>query len=71
MVRSLFAGLTIRELPCLFVRRHDKVSSVRLLPDTLEYARNLWRFRGVVRELRAGGGPSVVPTDTHGQPQRD
>ena len=71
MVRSLLAGLTIRELPCLFVRRYDKASSVRLLPDSLEYARNLWRFRGVVRELRAGGDPSVVPADTHGQLQRD
>ena len=71
MVRSLLAGLRIRELPCLFVRRYDKASSVRLLPDSLDYARNLWRFRGVVRELRAGGDPSVVPADTHGQLQRD
>ena len=71
MVRSLFAGLTICEVPCLFVRRHDKTSSVRLVPDSLDYARNLWRFRGVVREFRAGGGPSVVPADTHRQAQRD
>jgi len=71
MVRALIAGMTIREVPCLFVRRYDKVSSVKLVSDSLDYAKNLWRFRGVVRELRAGGGPSVVPADTHGQPQRD
>jgi hypothetical protein len=71
MVRALIAGLTIREVPCLFVRRYDKASSVKLVADSLDYARNLWRFRGVVRELRAGGYPSVVPADTHGQPQRD
>ena len=39
MVRSLLAGLTIRELPCLFVRRYDKASSVKLVPDSLDYAR--------------------------------
>jgi dolichol-phosphate mannosyltransferase len=71
MVRSLFAGLTIHEVPCLFVRRRDKASSVRLVADSLDYARNLWRFRGVVRELRARGGSSVVPADTNAQPYRD
>jgi glycosyltransferase involved in cell wall biosynthesis len=71
MVRALIAGMTIRELPCLFVRRYDKVSSVKLVADSLDYSRNLWRFRGVVRELRAGGDPSVVPADTRAQRQRD
>jgi dolichol-phosphate mannosyltransferase len=70
MVRALLAGLTIREVPCLFVRRSHKASSVRLVADSLDYATNLWRFREVVRGLRAGVGPAV-PADTHGQPQRD
>lgn len=69
MARSLLAGMTIRELPCLFIRRYDKASSVRLVEDSLEYLANLWRFRGVVRQLRAGsavadsGSEPVI--DTH------
>ena len=60
MVRSLIAGMTVREVPCLFIRRYDKASSVRLIDDSLEYLANLWRFRGVVRKLRAAGGVTVV-----------
>jgi glycosyltransferase involved in cell wall biosynthesis len=45
MVRSALAGLRIVELPVLFLRRYDKQSTVRVLPDTLQYFRELMRFR--------------------------
>lgn len=44
MVRAYWAGLRIRELPALFIRRFDKQSSLRPLRDTLGYLRALWRF---------------------------
>lgn len=45
VVRSQRAGLKIREIPVVFIRRFDKTSTVRLLPDTLVYLRELWRFK--------------------------
>jgi glycosyltransferase involved in cell wall biosynthesis len=71
MVRSLIAGLTIREVPCLFIRRYDKASTVRLAQDSLEYAGNLWRFRGTVRELRADGELADVHSEAAMDPTRD
>jgi glycosyltransferase involved in cell wall biosynthesis len=52
MVRAHYAGLRIREIPVLFLRRFDKQSSVRPIHDTLDYLQKLWRFRSVVRELK-------------------
>jgi glycosyltransferase involved in cell wall biosynthesis len=52
MVRAHYAGLEIVEIPALFLRRFDKQSSVRAVRDTLDYVGKLWRFRGVVRQLR-------------------
>ena len=45
MVRAFHAGLRIVEVPVLFVRRYDKRSSVRPVRDTIEYFRQLLRFR--------------------------
>jgi len=53
MVRAVVAGLTIREIPCLFIRRYDKQSTVNVIADSIDYFKNLWRFRQVVRQLRA------------------
>ena len=53
MVRAYYAGLQIREIPTLFLRRFDKQSSVRPMRDTLTYLAKLWRFRRTVRQLRA------------------
>ena len=53
MVRAYFAGLRITEVPALFIRRFDKVSTVRPLRDTLGYLGKIWRFRPTVRALRA------------------
>ncbi|NTU63075.1 MAG: hypothetical protein HGB05_06655, partial [Chloroflexi bacterium] len=53
MVRAVLAGLTIREIPCLFIRRYDKQSTVNVIADSIDYFKNLWRFRKTVRQIRA------------------
>lgn len=45
MVLSKKAGLKISLIPVVFIRRFDKTSTVRLIPDTLVYLRELWRFK--------------------------
>ena len=45
MVRAKRAGLTICEVPVLFLRRFDKQSSVNIIRDTADYLVNLWKFR--------------------------
>jgi hypothetical protein len=52
MVRALLAGLRINEIPCLFIRRYDKQSTVNVFKDSWEYLTHLWHFRRVVRQLR-------------------
>ncbi len=52
MVRAKLAGLRIVEMPVLFKRRPEKKSTVRLLPDSLDYYRNLRRLR---KQLQAEG----------------
>lgn len=50
MVRSYLAGLDIVEVPTLFVRRVDKVSTVNPITDTLEYLAQLYRFKKQLRQ---------------------
>jgi glycosyltransferase involved in cell wall biosynthesis len=50
MVRSYYKGYQIAEVPCLFLRRFDKASTVSRLGDTIDYFGKLWRFRKVVRD---------------------
>jgi len=38
------AGLFVVETPVLFVRRFDKKSTVRIIPDTIDYIRSLWQL---------------------------
>ena len=61
MVRAVLAGLVIQEIPCLFVRRYDKQSTVNVVRDSIDYFRDLWRFRSVVRQIRAGQATAAVP----------
>jgi glycosyltransferase involved in cell wall biosynthesis len=49
MVRSYYKNYRIAEIPCLFLRRFDKASTVKPLSDTVEYFRQLWRFRKTVK----------------------
>lgn len=46
--RAYLANLSISEVPVLFVRRPDKKSTVRLVPDTINYLVALIRFRNQV-----------------------
>lgn len=39
------AGLIIKEVPVLFLRRFDKHSSVHIVRDTLDYLVHIWQFR--------------------------
>jgi len=43
--RAYFAELKISQIPVLFERRSDKKSTVRLIPDTIDYLKNLIRLR--------------------------
>jgi glycosyltransferase involved in cell wall biosynthesis len=52
LVRAAHAGLHIREVPVLFIRRFDKQSSVRPVRDSIEYLSKLWAFRAAVRRMR-------------------
>jgi len=45
MAYCAYRGLKITEIPSLFIRRRDKQSSVRVVRDSIDYARSLWRFR--------------------------
>lgn len=44
VVRSYLHGLAITQIPVLFLRRSDKTSTVRIIPDTLEFLRSAYNF---------------------------
>jgi len=52
MAYSTMLGFRIAEVPCEFVRRADKRSSVRILPATTQQTRELVRFALVLRRKR-------------------
>ncbi len=52
MVRPYLRNYKIEEIPCLFIRRYDKQSSVNVFKDSYDYFRNLWRFSREVAEMR-------------------
>lgn len=52
MTRAYYAGLRIVELPTVFIKRNEVPTTVRILPDTIEYWRQLRQFRPIVAELR-------------------
>ncbi len=53
MARAYFGGLRIVELPTIFVKRYEVPSTVRIIPDTIEYWRQLRRFRPEAARLQA------------------
>lgn len=46
--RAFWAGLKISQVPVLFVRRNDKKSTVKLIPDTWAYITKIIKFRSRV-----------------------
>lgn len=56
MVRALLHGYRVAEIPCLFIRRYDKQSTVNVVTDSIDYFRKLWRFRGELKRLRVTHG---------------
>lgn len=45
MILSSRSDLRIIEIPCLFIRQADRISSVRIIPDTFQYIVDLSTFR--------------------------
>lgn len=43
--RAYWAGLKISQIPVLFIRRVNKKSTVRLIPDSWDYLRKIYQFR--------------------------
>ena len=50
MATAYYKGYRILEVPVLFLRRFDKISSVNNFSDTLEYFEKLWKFRRVLKD---------------------
>ncbi len=50
--RAYFGGLKISEVPVLFIRRVDKKSTVRLIPDSIEYFKKAMNFRSKVKRMK-------------------
>ena len=59
VVRAVLAGLKVTFEPVLFIRQPDKATTVRLFGDSLDYLRNLWRFRRTVRQSRPPSHPDA------------
>jgi len=45
IARALKANLRIHQIPVVFIRRHDKTSTVKIIPDTIDYFIKLLRYR--------------------------
>ncbi len=58
MAYSALLGLRVEELPCEFVRRPDKKSTIRLVGSTVDQTRELVRFALSLRRMRRAGVPS-------------
>ena len=48
--KSFWAGLKISQIPVLFIRRVDKKSTVRLIPDTWDYLIKIYKFKSQIPE---------------------
>ncbi|MCL5070098.1 MAG: hypothetical protein M1308_04265 [Actinobacteria bacterium] len=51
MAISYFNNLKIKEIPCLFIRRKDKKSTVRPWQDCWEYINEVLKFKFRIKEL--------------------
>src|SRR3972149_8546123 len=51
--RAFWVGLEISEIPGLFIRKHEKRSTVKLIPDTWDYLIKVLKFRSQVPKLHS------------------
>ena len=51
VTRSFHAGLSLTEIPSLFIKRREVASTVRIFHDTMVYLKALYHFRPVVRQI--------------------
>lgn len=51
--RAFWVGLEISEIPVLFIRKHEKRSTVKLIPDTWDYLIKVLKFRSQVPKLHS------------------
>ena len=49
MTRAYYAGLRIKEVPAIFIKRPEKKSSVNIVADSFDYLVKLFRFQRIVR----------------------
>lgn len=49
VARSLKAKLKLIEVPVVFIRREDKTSTVRLIPDTIDYLYKLFTYQNELK----------------------
>lgn len=49
--RAYFVGLRISQVPVLFIRRKDKKSTVKLVPDAINYIKQLIKFRSEIASV--------------------
>ena len=68
MVRAYLAGYKIEAIPCPFIKRSDKRSTVRLWRDTVDYGVKLWHFRRVVKQLRRASPEAGLQRAANQQP---
>ncbi len=52
MIRSYYAGLKIREVPSLFIKRTDNPSTLKLWKDSKDYFIKLLQFRKEIKNFR-------------------
>ncbi len=50
--RANLAGLKITQIPVLFVRRHEKKSTVKIMPDTIRYIRSILEFKKQIANVK-------------------
>ncbi len=52
MTLAWYSGLKIEEIPGEFVKKREKVSTVRVIPDTLDYFHQLRKFKKRLKTLK-------------------
>ena len=49
VARSQQADLNLKEIPVVYIRRADKTSTVRLIPDSVDYLKKLFKYQKKLR----------------------